>query len=146
MQRIPEVWRIKPANGTQAECQRRGLSLRDVHRLVHQALIRGLDLLLERLQVLLYLLHLVLVRLLFILRSLLQLPFQILALAVQLSLHRRLLVLRGLQATFKLLDLLLGTLFLSRQLTFFQFKVALLFIQEDGEVLDLRLLGCDGLD
>ena len=75
MQRIPEVWRIKPANRTQTECQRRGLSLRDVHRLVHQALIRGLDLLLERLQVLLNLLHLVLVRLLFILRSLLQLPF-----------------------------------------------------------------------
>ena len=45
-----------------------------------------------------------------------------------------------------MLDLLLCILFLSRQLTFLEFKVALLFIHEDGEVLDLRLLSCDGLD
>ena len=45
-----------------------------------------------------------------------------------------------------MLDLLLCTLFLSYKLTFLQFKVALLFIQQYGQVLDLRLLGCDCLN
>ena len=90
------------------------------------------------------LLHLVLVHLVLLLSRLLQLLFQLFTLGSQFCLNSTLLVLCGRKATLQLLNLLFNIFLLPFQLALFKIKVALLFAQEDGQVLDLSLLSSDG--
>ena len=114
--------------------------------MVHQALVGGLDLVLEHRQILLYLLHLLLVDLLFLLGGLVQLRLQSGALFLQFFLDLVFLGVGAFQGRLELLALQLESLLLLLHLVRLHIEFAFLLCQHDLEVLDLGLETGDRLN